>query len=70
MNKEIIKQDLIGLFAKLCPEVEITEKEINSIKDVVFEKGTSYEYARNFVLNKAFASAITEIYRKISDNVL
>ena len=70
MNKEITKQDLIGLFAKLCPKVEITEEEINSIKDVVFENGTSYEHARNFVLNEAFATVITEIYRKISDNVL
>lgn len=65
MNKEITTQDLVDLFVEICPEINISEEEIEKIRKNMFEDGTSFDTVRGFMLHKVFVAAITELYDKM-----
>lgn len=64
MNKGITKEDIIQLFPRVCPEIHISEEDIQGLADTVFNG--NYMIARDFVLHKAFMSAINELYQACS----
>jgi hypothetical protein len=70
MNGDITKQDLIDLFIKICPEVQITEEQIETFRENIFEDGTSFDTARDFLLHKAFLAAIDETILQYNKEIM
>ena len=64
MNKGITKEDIIQLFPHVCPEIHISEEDIQGVADTAFNG--NYTIARGFVLRKAFITAINELYQNCS----
>lgn len=64
MNEGITKEDIIQLFPHVCPEIHISEEDIQGLADTVFNG--NYMIARDFVLHNAFMSAINELYQACS----
>lgn len=64
MNKGITKEDIIQLFPHVCPEIHISEEDIQGVADTAFNG--NYTIARGFVLRKAFITAMNELYQTCS----
>ena len=64
MNKGITKEDIIQLFPHVCPEIHISEEDIQGVADTAFNG--NYTIARDFVLRKAFMEAINELNKVCS----
>lgn len=64
MNNGITKEDIIRLFPHVCPEIHISEEDIQDVANTVFNG--NYTIARDFVLRKAFMSTINELYKVCS----
>ena len=64
MNNGITKEDIIQLFPHVCPEIHISEEDIQGLADTAFNG--NYMLARDFVLHESFITAIHEIYQACS----
>ena len=64
MNEGITKEDIVQLFPRVCPEIHISEEDIQDVANTVFNG--NYMIARDFVLRKAFMSVINELYKVCS----
>ena len=65
MNKGITRQDIVNIFAHICPDVNFSEEQIREIANVTYGGGTSYEVLRNNVLEQIFRKVITELNNTI-----
>lgn len=68
MNNGITKEDIIQLFPHVCPEIHISEEDIQGVADTAFNG--NYTIARGFVLCKSFITAINELYQTCSADKL
>ena len=64
MNEGITKEDIIQLFPRVCPEIHISEEDIQGVANTLFNG--NYMIARDFVLRKAFITTINELYQTCS----
>ena len=64
MNNGITKEDIIQLFPHVCPEIHISEEDIQDVANTVFNG--NYMIARDFMLHNAFIRVINELYQACS----
>lgn len=64
MNKGITKEDIIQLFPHVCPEIHISEEDIQGVANASFNG--NYMIARDCVLRNTFIKIINELYQACS----